>query len=834
VSMRGLGEDRTLVLVNGRRLAAQAGFGGTAVNINVIPLAAIERVEVLKDGASSLYGSDAMAGVVNFILKKDYTGLEISATTGEPTRSGGGDSSRIALLGGIGDLSKDRYNFTGSISFEREKALFGRDRSFAAVGTVLPFFVSGATGQGNIEGGYTPGNGQPWTSSQESARRQAGFGNSPGAGYGNPLAASNSCESIRMKRNPTPTSKGAPYCYYDSAPDVGLIPDRDLINLTGSFTFKLNDDHELFADALYGRSEVTQAIQPSPVRRSFLLTDALFAQQGIDPALLIRPANPNYQIAADYLNAQGFPELVGQTLAVTSRVFDFGPRTSEDESTQTRISLGVRGALVIGDNMDYEVVYLRNESELKGKVIDGYFSQTRFASVVNQPDSDYNPWSLQQSNTFNQRLAASNAKYVGPTLNAESTADQIEGLIRGNLFALPAGTAQFAAGAQFRQEDYVNSPSPALATGDIAGLGGSVPPVDKSRDASAIFAEATLPLMSDLEGGLGLRYDRYSDVGSSFNYKASLGWRPISGILARASTGTGFRAPSMEELYQPQTLGTSEQFDDPLTGQSDLQVNSLTGGNPMLDPEESRQTAVGLVWQATNAFSTSIDYWWIKIEDAIVQPSAQLVVSRFRAGDPAYAGLVTVSPSNDIDSIVQTLLNTGTLDVSGIDLGMEFKQAIGPGRMDVVLNGTYLVQFDETTPSGDISRKVGTIVDFNGDPVIGADSGGVALRWKHILSASYSQDAWSATVVQNFYRGYEMGHDLNGARRFVPSQSIYDLSLSYSGIKNTNIGIGVRNLFDTDPPVFVPVSNQFQTGYDAALEDPRRQFVYLTASYKFF
>lgn len=832
VSMRGLGEDRTLVLVNGRRMAAQAGGGGIAVNINTIPLAAVERVEVLKDGASSIYGSDAVAGVINFILKKDYEGLELSAMGGQPTRSGGGDGYQFALTGGYGNLSKDRFNVTASISGEREKALFGADRNFSKRGTVLPFFSGGATGQGNIEGAYTPGNGQPYTMAQEAARTQLGFGDSPFSGYGNPLAALGQCADIAMVEAPQPTAGGKPYCDFDAAPFVGLIPDRDQLSFSSSFTFKITENHQLFAEALWSESKVTQSIQQSPVRRSFNLTDDLFRTQGVDPVLLVRPGNPAYQIAADYLNANGFGSIVGQPLAVTARVFDFGPRVNEDTATQSRYIVGAKG--LITDNFDYEVAYTRNESELKGKATDGYFSLVAFGRVVNQPDSDYNPWSLTQSDTFKQRLADAGAKYVGATLNAQSNTDQIDALVRGGLFALAGGSAQFAGGVQLRKEEYINKPSPALETGDIAGLGGAVPPVNKDRDAMAAFAEFSFPVLESVELGAGLRYDDYDDVGSTFNYKFNVAYRPISSVLLRASTGSGFRAPSLEELYEPQSLGSSEQFDDPGTGAQNLQVNSLTGGNENLEPEESKQWSLGTVWQVNNALSVSLDYWQIKIDDAITTPSAQLVVSRFRAGDPAYAGLVELNQNGDVSSIVQTLQNTGELEVKGIDVGFVFNQPIAFGRIEVVMNGSYLIQFDETTPSGEISRKVGTIVDMDGNPVIGADNGGVALRWKHVLAGSWILENWSATLVQNFYKGYEMGHDLNDVRRFAPSQSIYDLNVSYSGLKNTTLAIGVKNLFDTDPPTFIPVSNTFQSGYDASLEDPRRQFVYVSASYKFF
>ena len=830
ISLRGLGDERTLVLVNGRRLAAQAGLGGTAVNVNTIPLAAIERVEILKDGASAVYGSDAVAGVVNFILTKDYRGAEVGATYGQPSRSGGGESLRVSAVAGMGDLAKQGFNLTVSGTYEQEKALFAKDRSFSRTGNQFPFIVAGATGQGNIEGAYTPGSRNAagvWTE----GTRQPGFGNSPSRGYGNPLAAQGKCGEISMFKNPTNTSRGQPFCAFDSSGFVGLTPERELLSFSANGAFKINANLELFGDLLMSKSDVTQKFQPSPVRRSFLTSDALFRQNGVDPALLIRPNNPNYGIAAAYLTAQGFGSLVGQPLAVTARVFDFGLRTSLDESEQTRAVFGARG-LIAGQ--DYEVAYARNESKLKGTVPDGYFSQVAFASVVNAQNSDYNPWSLTQSAAFNAALAAANAKYTGGTQNAKSVSDNFDARLTGEVFKLPAGMLQYAAGVQYRSESYVTNPSPALATGDIAGLGGATPAVDRTRNVSSGFAEINVPIIKSLEVGGSLRHDRYSDVGTATTYKGNLRFTPVKQVLVRASLGTGFRAPALSDLWLPQSVGTSEQFTDPLTGATNIQVPALTGGNPNLKPEKSNQSSVGIVLAPTDSMSVSIDYFRVKMTDVITTPSAQLVVSRFRAGDPGYRNLVTLSPSGDIDQIVTLLSNTGALVVEGFDLGANFRQKFATGTLDLAMSGTYMTKYDETTPSGTISNKVGTIVDANGDPVLGADNGGVVLRWKHALSATWSQGPWTATVTQNYARGYESGfRQIDGERNFMPAQTLYDVHVGYNIMKNAKIAIGAKNILDKNPAIFVPASNQFQAGYDITQYDPRARFVYVSANYKF-
>ena len=820
-SLRGLGDERTLILVNGRRVAAFAGGGGAAVNVNSIPVAAIERVEVLKDGASAVYGSDAVAGVVNFILARNYSGLVASVTAGVPTRSGGGGKNQGSLVGGFGDMNRDNYNVTLSATVEREKELFAKDRDFAKTGNNFPYIVAGATGQGNIEGGINPTTGV----------RSPGFGSSPGSGYGNPLAAANNCQAVNMFLNPTPTSKGLPYCAFDSAGFVALIPDREAVSFTANGAFKVNEALELFGDGLYSRSTVTQRIQPNPVRRSFLVTDAEFANQSVIPALLLRPNNPNYAIAANYLTANGHPELVGQTLAVTSRVFDFGLRTTEDKSTQYRFVGGARGRAF---GQDYELAYSHNESKTEGSVIAGFFSQVAFARIVNSPTSDYNPFSLTQSDAFNSQLAA--ATYAGPTLTAKSKSDVVDGRITGELYQLPAGPLQYALGSQLRKESYVTTPSAALGTGDISGLGGATAPIDKDRKIYAGFGELSIPIVKSLEAGAAIRYDHYSDVGSKSTYKGNIRWQPFEALLARASIGTGFRAPTLNDLYTPQTTGTSEQFNDPATGQTNLQVNSTSGGNPALKPERSTQTSIGIVVSPTKSVTAGVDYFKIKIRDIITAPSAQEVVSGFRAGNPTYAGSVILAPGgNDIDSISVVTVNSGDASVSGFDFDLAYRETFGFGGVTLQYSGTYMNKFDQTSPAGVVSHKVGTIVDDAGNPVLGANTGGVVLRYKHYLSATLTNGGFAYTLAQNYYSGYETGHrQIDDAKNFVGTQATYDARIGYTGIKNLTLAIGVKNLFDKNPPIFIPVSNQFQAGYDVTQYDARSRFVYGTVSYKFF
>ena len=232
--------------------------------------------------------------------------------------------------------------------------------------------------------------------------------------------------------------------------------------------------------------------------------------------------------------------------------------------------------------------------------------------------------------------------------------------------------------------------------------------------------------------------------------------------------------------------------------------------------------------------TVGIDYFKVKVSDILAQPSTQEVVSGFRRGDPAYADLVTLS-GKDIDLVKVIYTNTGTADVRGVDLFALYRLNTGStGKFDFSLNGTYMQKFDQTSPGGTLSHKVGTIVDANGDPVLGADSGGVVMRWKHALSTTWTLDKLAVTLTQNYSSRYETGHRaVDDVRNFISAQSLYDFNLSYKAVKNLNLNFGVRNLFNKQPEIFVPVSNQFQGGYDISQYDPRGRFVYVSAGYKF-
>lgn len=841
VSLRGLGSDKTLVLVNGRRLANFAGgaSSGADVNVNAIPLSAIERVEVLQDGASGVYGSDAIAGVVNFILRKEFKGIEISGLHGRPTRSGGGArQNKLGVVAGFGDYDTDRFSVVLSGAIEKEGNLLGAQRDYANSDTRLPYFEGGATETGRIEGTWDFPGGATEFDAGTNARSDSNPYGVSGTGYGNPMAALGKCGEIGMiPRSGKGFSAGAPddtkttpNCTFDTGPFVSLVPNRKFKGGTSLLRFKINEQNELYASALYSKNEFVNPIQPAPLRQAFYAGNTLFTGSGVDPALLIYPSNPNYQIAADYLNSVGLGAMVGHPLAVSQRTFLLGQRTTRDIAKQHQYILGGKG--MVG-GLNYDVAYIHNLSKTEGNVIDGFASIFGLSKVLNDPSVHWNPWAPlgQQSPEVAKLIAGT--KYAGPTIEAKSRNEGIDAKVDGTLMTLPAGDVGLAAGLQARDESFDLVPAPATLTGDVIGLGGAITEVHAKRSVWAVFAETEVPLAKGLSGNLALRRDSYSDFGKTTNYKASVRYQPMESLLARASVGSGFRAPSLTALYAPQQVNTSEQFTDPaFPGNGQIQVTSITGGNPNLKPEESDQFSIGVVLQPTRSFAASFDFYSIKVDGLIAAPSAQQIVSGYRRGAAGFDSLVEVLPNGEISKVYQFNANVNSVKTQGVDVDLRYKENLLGGKFVANLNGTWVRKFDLVNTDGEIEDSVGTIVRPDGAPLVASPTG-VILKWKHNLSFSYQTGPWSATLTQRYYKGYRDANDLDGNEHHVKGQALYDLVASWGGWRSLKLTLGVRNLFDKDPPLFIHNGSQFQSGYDVYQYDPRGRFVYVSASYKF-
>jgi iron complex outermembrane recepter protein len=828
VSLRGLSSQRTLILINGKRVAPY-GYGATndsvSVDVNAIPISAIERVEVLKDGASAVYGSDAIAGVVNFILRQDYRGAELAVEYGQP-KTRAGSTQRLSGVFGTGDLDRDRYNLMVTVNLQREKALFGRDRGFASSGINLENLndtTSGNTFPANIffDTGRLDGDGDPIF-----VTRNPSFPACPG-----PYAI----------RSPVFDLIGSQGCRFDPVPLVTLLPQTEKASIFAAGKLRITPDTEAYAELSFAQNKQNVVVQPTPISDQFALppNNALFnvAPYNGFSTIVLQPSSPHYPTALVQAETGGAtPDLL-----VRWRAAALGDRDLTDTSKASRLNLGVHG---FAANWDYDAGFLYSDSKVSERTNNGYVIQTQVLPILNSGQVNFfGP------NTLAVQAQLDATQFRGEALAAKTSLASLYAKGSRELMKIGGGHLAVAVGGEYRKEKYALNPATEILSGDLTGYGGNFLPVDASRDVKALFAELNAPILRNVEANFALRHDDYEGVGSKTTPKASLRWRPTQQVLLRAVVGQGFRAPGLLDLKAPQTIGVSiPGLSDPLRcpttgGNNDCntQFARLYGGNPTLKPEQSTNTTIGIVLEPTPNLSASFDYFNIKLKETI---TAGVVETTILSDLTQYGHLVTRGPVDPafpnlpgpIIQIDQTNINLGRTNLSGVDLDLRYRFAAGNwGKFTAGLTGTYFIKYETQNPDGSFTGQVDQV-----DTV----TGGVLPRWKHHLSVNWSRGPWSVTATQNYQGGY---HDIDGTfvdrtdpaftipRRDVKAYVTHDLQASYEGFKNLTITGGIRNILDEDPP-YTNAGGQvwFQGGYDPGYADPRGRFFYAKLNYKFF
>ena len=813
-SLRGIGASKTLILVNGRRLANYA-TDGTAVDINSIPLAAVDHVELLKDGASGVYGSDAIGGVINFILRNNVNGVEVTGY-GSGTKDGGGVSKKASIIGGWGDFDTDRYNITVAADLSKDTNIYGSQRSYAGNSwNNNGLRDQSATPSGNLS------TFDPATTANSGGVIPHSL-NSLGKGLGNPLTEAN-CGANGSTWNAVEGT-----CRFNSAPYVGLLPQVERANVSASFRFKLNENNEFFIEGFHSQQKTNNNAQPSPYNASFLSTDSAFGPANVYPAIVMSPTSPYYPSA--YL-AANHPDQLGKPVTVSYRAFDAGNRSTEDMAKQSHLVLGMRGVV---KGFDYDVAYTHNSSDVSESTQQGYSNQVALIKLLSNNPA-FNPWTMHQSPELAQQIYATN--YVGSMIHSTLTNDALTARISGDLYQLPAGMAKFALGGSITDEKLDLSPSAAYQSGDVSGYGGSVLPLSASRSYQALFGELNVPILKNLESDLALRTDRYPNA-TSTNPKISFRYQPLSQLLVRASYGRGFRVAALPELNNPQTLGTSSTFVDPVTGTSG-QFNVLAGGNPNLKPEKSEQSSLGFVIDPMPGLSVAIDYWKINVNNLVTTLSPEFVAEQAAAGNPLYTGLVTRDSAQNITQITSTNLNAGSLKTEGIDVDARWTIAktANYGTFATRLNGTYTTKYDLTLPDGTVQPSIAHSITADGSPLNAVANGGIIFRWKHQLAFDWKFQKWGVNLTQNFQSGYYDAARADSATGtdavHVGAFSTWDAQGAYSGFKNLQLRAGVKNLFNRKPPEVITLGNYFQGGYDPSYYDAHGATGYVSATYSF-
>lgn len=813
-SFRGLGPNSTLVLINGRR-APTHGKSGKAVDLNSIPMAAISRIEILKDGASAIYGTDAIGGVMNIILKTNYQGAEASAYT-NVTEAGGGNIHRGSLIVGHGDLENDGFNLMATASFTKNEKLESRQRDFA--------------------NGFQPSRGlSPDTTGTPYANQLTGAGTALGTGFkvpgstntylqANPLSFQGKCDSVEgmsqyqteLWKDVTSPLRSTYSCAYDYGGDYVMQSPSEQTNLLLRGSYKLAPNHTMFVEAIGSRSEVVSILTPAQISTSL--------------------ANGNaYPVGGQYY--QDLSSIIStfdrtKPIIYKWRANPLGNRTQENSTESGRLLVGFEGTV---NAWDYKLGLSKAQSTSHMELLDGYANTTAFYKVLGS--GIVNPWSLDGSQTKEAMDAIEATKYRGAFQTGKTTLTQIDGTVSGELFQLPAGKLAMAAGFDFRRESYLYSQDVAAEPILLAPGNANLPKA--SRDVKALFAEFIVPVTKDLELQLAVRRDDYSVIGATTNPKVAFRYQPTNWLLFRGSANKGFLAPSFSQLYAGSLDGelSSGVIDSVGCANHPGDVRFCaperfdfkSGGNQNLKPETSKQGTLGVVVEPFKGFSASIDWWAINMKDRILNRSATIVLQN----PVALSGNIIRNADDTINYVQAGWINAAGAKTRGIDLGLRGDGKFGDGyKWSATLDGTWTGSYKFAEIEGQPYKEyVGQF--FTRD---------LYLRWKHAATFSVTKGDWNVLVSNNFASGYKdqlpnggKGTPPAGFDPDVSSYTRFGLATTYKGFKNTSITFGIQNLFDRDPPFTAHnVDDVVGAGWDPRVADPRGRAYTLNLTYKFF
>ncbi len=836
VSLRGLGSNRTLLLINGRRIAP---FGNTvdsvSVDVNSIPLAAIDRVEVLKDGASSIYGSEAIGGVINFIMRRDFRGIELSADHGETTEHGG-NPTHASIVYGYGDMTRQRFNLSLIGSYEKQDALFGAQRAFADHG------FNAANGNDTTSGNTFPAN-ITWAAINGASR--------------NPNVPN--CAPSILDPLFTPDR-----CRFDPSPLVSLVPEAERLGWFGTARFAVTAELEVFAELSYAHNKQVFQIQPVPISDQFAIaatdpllhdprnptafpyimpsTNPLFALTGGSPlsTIVIHPGSPYYPTA--YVQSQVGAGNPLPDILVRYRSFGTGLRSWVDVSEPKRGVVGVKGTVA---DWDYEASVLDSESRVAEQALGGIPEFSKIMPLLNSGNVNF--WGPNTPQIAQELLATDFTDYAYKT---KTSLRGVNAKVSRDVLALPGGTLAAAVGAEFRQERFSFDPNPLMANGDIGShYGGNNLPVDAQRNVEAAYGEVDAPVLKSLEADFSVRFDHYGGTGSRTNPKVSLRFQPVPQVLLRAAAGEGFRAPSLLETKFPMVVavganGVSDPVRCPITGSStdcSTQFTDLSGGDSHLRPETSKNITAGIVLEPNQYMSLEVDWFRTLLKNTISQGLGDFFILNHLA---TYGNLVSRGPNNlvvngqvipnsgSITSINETFLNVGGTVVQGIDFNVKGRaplNALGLGELGTLKvdwSGTLFSKFDVQNPDRSWTGYVGTV---NPISALGPNgNGGVIPNFRDVTTLVWDYSSWEGVLIRYFQGNYvDLPSTLTGSQAIVGAYETYDIQGSYLGFKNLRLSLGIKNMFNRAPPYSNSGGqSSFQAGYDPSYGNPLGRLIY--------
>ncbi len=842
ISLRGLGANATLVLINGRRVAAsvladdaQRAF----VDLNQVPLEAVERVEVLKDGASAIYGSDAIAGVVNIILKKNYVGTAIKLTGGI-AEEGDGSEGRVSLTHGMGDIDKDGWNLLLNAEIAKKNAIYYRDRAgrngvgVSAIGTLGLNPDAGPNNNINRQGGngWIPSNAagrlnnsasQSFVGNVRNPATNFYYGrNDTSAGTGFTQTFPNAQAYCNANTNLTQNNPNGA-CINDMWQQFGQVqPDMNSGSFFGRFTKAINAQTEGFIEL--GYYQMNSRVQNTPLVPSgtiFTPTGDVLSNVANTMLGATHPDNPYLGTAARLSYNPGF---------------DIGPNITQSDSHTVRFVAGVKGSAA---NWDYDTALSYSEVKqtdvaerrINWRVSNALLNPTNAAAVAAATANSAayaalppgSVWRIGENASLNNP-AIYNALLADQSRSGYSRQYGVDFKASTEVGKLDGGAIGLAVGGELRHEE--NNLPYYTGLGDYIGV--SLTKYGGDRNIAALYTEALFPVTKRLELSAALRGDHYSDAGNAFTPKVGAKWRPLDNLAIRGTYAEGFRAPSSSE----NNAGSVAAFggatvDDNVRCAAGVGDDNCKGvaptfvqrGNPDLEPEKSKSFTVGAVWDITPKTSLTADLWEIKRTGLpVIQDPQQAVNNGQYTRDPNTA-LTPTDPGAILSGFVQ-FENSASSKTNGLDVEVKHRWDLGEGlgRVNATLTWTHLFTQQVVDSTGVIHDYEGTHGDCNITNCMGTPKDRISFtgtwdwnQWRFGANVNYrgpmsnkleqrdydpdTKTYSTAACAQSFANGSDAP---NGCK--VKSFTTLDLSLLYRLGKNTEIFGSVQNVFDSKPP----------------------------------
>ena len=848
INLRGLGSNRNLVLLNGRRVVPGDNTG--SVDVNIIPTALVERVEVISGGASAVYGADAVAGALNFILKDDFEGVEADVQYGISEEGDGEEKSAYALVGG--NFAGGKGNAVLNVGWAKREAIGKGDRSFSAQadsttsyfpsGTFVPSglnlptqaAVDAVFSQYNVGAGLVSRNGSLSFNPDRSLFAVGNAGSFDVQNYKGDQA------DVAQRFFPN-------FFSFNFEPQNKLILPLERTSASGFAHYEVNEWVEVYSQVLYANytAQSSSASSPAP-------TGTNSVDPGAGVFFSIPTTNPFIPAALRQILASRTgddPTLAGsgatEDFRARKRFTQLGPRDSNNSFDVYQILGGLRGKLPNGWRWD---VYAANGKTNLVELQRGNVSVSAVEQLLDAPDGGASLCSGGFDFFGKNELSSECQAFVGRTTKNFETYEQdvVEGTLSGNLFDLPAGPVGFAVGGLYYANRFNFEPDSLLSTGDVAGFNAE-DPLSGFIDNRDVFAEILLPVVRDLPFAQavnltgGLRWSDHSAAGTFPSYKAEMDWQLADALRLRGTYQRAVRAPSIFELFSPQNED-NPQVEDPCnfnsayrTGanaaqvrqlciqqgiapqivdsfqQFNDQIDALQGGNPNLKEEKADTYTIGTVITSPvdhpffERFSMSVDYYNISIKGAISALTPDTILAGCFNGDGTNP---TFDPNNincqrfrrtgtgDINNLLEIAENLGAIKTSGIDTQLDWGTALPGDLGDFNLNAiltwvdSFRVQEVKGAPFLEYVRSIGD------------DPGDALPEWKAALTGTYSYGPADVSLRARYIgpmRNENVVTDPTSTDGGVPSTWYFDTSASFAVTDAFTVRAGVNNLFDKKP-----------------------------------